>query len=96
MQSIADLLKQKKNLSPLWRGVDASMIVEQANGIILNLLGPEAKNIVQAVYFKNAVLTLACLSSTTAQEIRLSEKEIIKKINNFCGAERVNKLRYLA
>ncbi len=95
MQSISALIQKKQNLSPLWKGVEASLIVEKANEILIDFLGAEAQNQARAVYYKNKVLTLACLSSVCAQEIRLSEKQIREKINQIFGSDTVEKLRYL-
>lgn len=96
MKSLADLLKQKQDLSPLWRGVNASLIVAEANQLLLEFFGSAAPTQAQAVYFKNATLTFACLSSVMAQEIKLNDKSLMAKINQKFGANTVIKIKYLA
>jgi len=96
MQSLSSLIKSKQNLSPVWKGVEASLIVEKANEILISILGEQAINQAQAVYFKNKILTLACLSSVASQEVRLYEQQIRDKINDIFGPNTVEKLRYLA
>jgi len=81
MQNLAEIFKKHKNTSPLWRGVNASLIVEEANKILIELFGKEALKYANAVYCKNNILTFACLSSTFAQEIKLNKNLIILKIN---------------
>jgi predicted nucleic acid-binding Zn ribbon protein len=96
MKSLGDLLQKKQNKSALWRGVSAALIVEESNKVLKDFLGKDAANLAQAVYFKNKIITFACLSSVTAQEIRLGENEILFKINEKFGKNTVEKIRYLA
>ncbi|MFH1292105.1 MAG: DUF721 domain-containing protein [bacterium] len=96
MKNIAELLKQKQNLSPMWKSVSASLIVDQANQILIYLFGDEVQKHVQAVYYKNNTLTMACLGSIMAQEIKFNEAIIIEQINAKFGQNTVKKLRYLA
>lgn len=96
MKKLADLLKQKQDLSPLWKGVNASMIVAEANRLLLEFFGETSYQHAQAMYFKNATLTFACLSSVVAQEIKLNEKSLMDKINQKFGANTVIKIKYLA
>jgi len=96
MQTLAEIFKKQKNASPLWRGINASLIVEEANKILVDLLGAEAIKYANAVYFKNNILTFACLNSTFAQEIKLNKNQIIKFINKKFGSNTVVDIKYLA
>jgi len=96
MKSLANLLKQKKDKSPVWKGVEASLIVEEATKILVDILGVEVIQYAQPAYYKNSTLTFACLSSTVAQELKLNEKSIIRQINDKFGKNTVTKIRYLA
>ncbi|TAN32953.1 DUF721 domain-containing protein [Patescibacteria group bacterium] len=96
IDSLGNILKQRASTSPIWRGVRAATILEQANFEIKRLLGEEAGKYANAAYVKNNVLTVACLSTVAAQAIRLNEKEIIKTINSRAGENAVQKIRYLA
>ena len=96
MNSIANLLQAKKNRSEMWKGVDASLVVEYSNSILKEIFGPEIVNATKVVYFKNNMITIASLSSVAGQEIRLQEKNILEKINNKFGQNKVTKIKYLA
>lgn len=96
MKSLSDLLKQKSKDSPIWKGVSAALIVEQADKILIDVIGSEVKEYAKASHYKDCTLTFACLSSTIAQEIKLNEKNIIRRINQDFGKNTVKKIRYLA
>lgn len=96
MKSLASLLEQRQNLSPLWKGVKAALIVDEANQTLSKLFGQAGQRTTKAVYFKNNTLTFACLSSIVAQEIRLNEKNILARLNQKFGENTVKKIRYLA
>lgn len=96
MQPLASIIKARSSQSPLMRGVLASLIVEKANGALIELLGEKSVDCARAVYFKNHILTVACLSSVAAQEIKLYEAKIIDEINRQVGRAMVAKIRYLA
>lgn len=95
MQGLGDILQSKVRNSPLWRGVEANLVVDSANAVIAEIFGSEIAKYTKAVYVKKGVLTLACLSSVAAQEIRLHESEIIGKINQKVRAGSVEKIKYL-
>ena len=96
MKSLSDLLSQKMDQSSTWKAVNASLIVEAANQLLLELFGPEGCKLAQAMFFKNRTLTFACLSSAMAQELRLNEKKIVAHLNQKLGQNHVIKIRYLA
>ncbi len=96
MQSLGDIFKFKANRSPLLRGISAAMTVEKANQILIKFFGEKIIDIAQAVYIKNRILSIACLSSVAAQEIKINEEKIIDEINQVAGQIAVAKIRYLA
>ena len=97
MKSLGEILKkQMKQQVQGWKHVEASIVVEKTNKIIKEFFGEESTRFAQAVYFKDRTITITCLSSVMAQEIRLNEKKIILSINNKLGGQTVEKIRYLA
>lgn len=96
LQSLSNILQNHQTKSPLVRGVQAAMAVEKANQIIRDFWGEAGERYARALYVKNRILTIACLSSSMAQEIKLREKEIINKLNEFQGTKTVEKVRCLA
>ena len=97
MKSLVEILKkQTKQQNAGWKHVEASMVVEKTNDTLQELFGVESKRFAQAVYFKDRSITITCLSSVMAQEIKLNEKQLITKVNNKLGSIEVGKVRYLA
>jgi hypothetical protein len=80
----------------MMRSVVASMAVEKANYILADMFGERIIDIARAVYIRNRALTVACLSSVSAQEIRLYESKIVGEINKRMGDIVVDKIKYLA
>src|SRR3989344_7912279 len=97
MKSLGEILKkQMKQPMQSWKHVEASMVVEKTNEILKEFFGVESVRFAQAVYFKERTITITCLSSVMAQEIKLNEKKIILALNNKLGGQTVEKIRYLA
>ncbi len=96
MKSLASILQNKSFASPLLRGVSASLAVETANELLVGIFGAKIKEHASAAYLKNSVLSIACLGSTAAQEIRLREREIVDKINKKMGFSAVKKIKYMS
>ena len=82
--------------NPAGNHITASLIVETANKVLEEAFGPASKRFAQAVYFKDRAISITCLSSVMAQEIKLNEKKILLSINYKLGAPAVEKIRYLA
>ncbi len=57
-------------------------------------IGEEAAKQIKPLYFKNGILTVACLSSLAMQEAQYREQEIVDKINKELEGEVVRKLNY--
>lgn len=96
MKSISSILNSASSSSPLVRGVTAAMTVETANRVLAEMFGQEIARFVSAAYVKNQVLTVACLSSTAAQEIKLREQHFIEQINNQVGKMVIQRVSYLS
>ncbi|MFH1789469.1 MAG: DciA family protein [bacterium] len=95
MKSINSIINAKQKISPIWRGVSAALVVDSANIILKRYFGSEITKRISAVHFKNQTLTLACLSSTSAQEIRLRETKILNELNEKFGLNTIKKITYL-
>ena len=96
MKSLGEILKKQMRQNPAGHRVTASLIVEAANKILEETFGVASKRFAQAVYFKDRAISITCLSSVMAQEIKLNEKKIILALNNKLGSQIVEKIRYLA
>ncbi len=98
MQSLGQILnKQMKQSSNAgWKHVEATMVVEKTNDVLQELFGVASKRFAQAVYFKERTITITCLSSVMAQEIKLNEKQLIEKVNSKLGSIEIGRVRYIA
>ncbi len=96
MKLLGDLLKKQMGGSVVWKAVEASLVVDEANIILKEILGAEIQKFARALYLKNKILAITCLSSVAAQEIRLNERTIIEKLKNKFGKQTVERIRYLA
>lgn len=96
MQTIASLLNRPDQNRPLLKQVRAAMLVEATNEFIAKNYGAGANNQARALYLKNGILTIACLSSVLAQEMRLRENNLLQAITAKFGPNAIKKVRYLA
>lgn len=96
MNLLGDLLKNKNLNSPLVRGVRAAQIISAAEKILINRFGEGIKNSAAPAYFKNQILTIACLSSSAASEIKLHENSILEDLNKAVPGAQILKIRYLS
>ncbi len=95
LKSLANLLQQRVNRSPVLKGAAAALTVEAGNEIMKQLFGNDIADYAQVAYLKDGVLAIGCLSSAAAQEIKLQEQNLIAAINKKIGATIVKKIRYL-
>ena len=82
--------------TPLKKQVEAAQFVEIAEDIIKNMFDKDIAHHAKPLFLKNRTLTISCSSSVMAQEIRLNQAEIVKKINEKLGKKEVDRIRYLA
>lgn len=96
MKSLADILKYKGRSSPFIKGVLSAALVDNANIFIEKNWGDGGKKLAQAIYVKEGVLVIACLSSIMAQEIKLKERELLSHLNQNYSDIPIKKIRYLS
>lgn len=96
MNSFGDILKFKGLNSPIVKGVRATQIIAATEAILVKTFGESIKEQAAPAYFKNNTVSIACLSSTAAGEIKLYEKQLIKEINAAVYGADVRKFRYLS
>jgi len=94
MQSIKDLLPKAVKQAGISRQIEAVQVVQTANEVIAELIGPGAIQRAQAIYFKDKTITIACLSSILSQELQLAQPQIIDRINQRFDQSIVAKLRF--
>lgn len=92
---ISKLISKKFGWSPLAKNVTAALVCDEFNQLILNKWGEKIKDTARAMYLKDRILTVACLSPVVAQEIKMRESELLDKLNDKFGSGVVERLRLL-
>lgn len=75
--------------------LENSQIIKCAEKTLAEILGSERAGDVRPLFLKNRTLTITCINSNLAQEIRLKQQEIVEKINEKLKANEVDRIRYL-
>src|SRR3989344_1663837 len=91
-----DLAKQRLNDKGLQAKVQDSLVISEANHIILIFFGPEAHEKARAVYFRDGVLTIAILSDDLFNEIESQQQEVLAILNSKFEEKLVEDLRFLS
>lgn len=92
---ISKLISKKFGQSPLAKQVTAAMVCDEFNRLILDKWGEKIKDTARAMYLKDKILTVACLSPVVAQEIKMKEEELLKELKEKFGDGVVERLRLL-
>lgn len=95
MKSFGDILKSGSLSSPLMRGLQATMVIENAQKTLIEEFGDEITKFASPAFFKNGTLTIAFLSSAASQELKLREKQFIDKLNTYLKGTKVTHIRYM-
>jgi len=95
MDSIKNILPKSLKKAGLTQKVAAALVVESFSEVADDLLGKKISGRVQALYLKDKILTIACLSSVVAQELQLNQNKVINRINKKFDEKMVEKLRFL-
>ncbi len=93
--SISKVIAKKFGRSPLAKSVTAALVCDEFNRLILDKWGKKIKDTARAMYLKDKTLTVACLSSVVAQEIKMKETELLNELKAKFGDGVVEKLRLL-
>jgi hypothetical protein len=94
---LGDLLKNRIGKGHFSEKVTAALVCEEFDKIMFQIWGENIRDNAKAMYLKDKVLTVACLSPVVAQEVRLNEGQLLEKTNKkFSEQEKiVEKLRIL-
>jgi len=95
MLHIKNLLSKQLKKSGTAKQVEAALVLKQFENELKKMMGEEIGRKVKAVSLKNQVLTVACLSSAMASEIKLREADLIEGINRFFDRQVVKSLRFM-
>ena len=76
--------------------VAASLVLTKAQKIFYELFGDDIAKTMKPLYVKRGVLTVSCMSSVAAQELKLREREIVKRLQEGASSVIVERLRFFA
>jgi hypothetical protein len=93
--SIGSLLDRSLKRTSVSSLVETTKILDHFDTLCHRKWGDKTKDQVKALYLRNRILTVACLSSSVAQEVQLNAHIFIKDLNKEFGAV-VDKIRFLA
>jgi predicted nucleic acid-binding Zn ribbon protein len=94
MQTIGNILKRHNVGGALARGVSAAETVEKANDLLREWFGASIQEYAEAAYVKQKILTIVCRGSSTSQEIRLRERQLIQELERALGNRAVERVKY--
>lgn len=95
LTSIGKILDKRMKTTGLKPRVEAAMVCEKFNELAMGIWGQKVENKIRAMYIKNKLLTVACLSSVLAQEVRLKEARLVRGLNEYFDNEVVQRIRIL-
>lgn len=90
-----DLAQNRLHEKGLHAKMQDSLVISEANHIILNFFGPEAHVKARAIYFKEGVLTIAVLSGSLWAELESQKQEFIVILNDKLSEQVVKDLKFL-
>jgi hypothetical protein len=92
---ISNILSNKFSGSLMSKKISAALVCDEFNKIILIMWGKKIENQAQAMYLKDRILTVACLSPIIGQELKLREGELMARLRENFGSGAVERLRVL-
>ena len=95
MEPIKNLISHSVQRAGIGKQIQASHVVETSETVLREVFGKDSEKEVRPLYFKNRTLTVSCISSAFAQEIKLHEGTIVGHINDVLGSPVVERIRYL-
>jgi nitrate reductase NapAB chaperone NapD len=89
------LLPKSLGKHKLASNIKASLICQETNKIIKDIIGETALLNTQAIYVKDNVVVIQAASSQIISELKLYEQAIIETINNRILKAKIKGLRFL-
>ncbi|MBT4153912.1 MAG: DUF721 domain-containing protein [Candidatus Magasanikbacteria bacterium] len=94
---IGDTLHGKMQKDSTLAGqLESQEVLDAAQAVFDSIFDEKMRMHIKPLFLKNRTLTVTCSSSAVAQEIRLNQSSIVKKINKALGKAEVDRIRYLA
>jgi predicted nucleic acid-binding Zn ribbon protein len=91
---LKNLISPSLKKAGIAKSVSDAMVCEEFNKIAAHILGNEAEHC-RAVYLKEGNLTVAVLSGSAANELKLYEHDILRALAERFGERKVAGLRFM-
>ena len=95
MESLGSLINKRIQVMKVGSKIQASLVLEKFNALLLKEFGSGVKTRARAVYLKDDCLCVAVTSSVMAQELKFREKRLVQEVNKELAANIVTKIRCL-
>lgn len=76
--------------------IQYSLILDEANRLIVDFLGNEAKQKVRVLYLKESILTIAILADDMVKEFEDRKEAFIDILNERLGENTVKNIRFMS
>lgn len=93
--SLKDLTHKNLGDKGITDKVNYALILDEANKLIVDFLGPEAKQKARALYLKESTLTIAILHNSLVDEFNLRKDAFVEMLNDKLGNQTVKDIRFM-
>jgi len=94
--NLGDMLKDRARKQGVSKQVEAAMVLEYFKQVVGEIFEKEETDAMNPMYVKDSTLFIAVITPVIAQELKLREKLILKKINEKAGLKAIKSIRFLA
>ncbi|MBI4262249.1 DUF721 domain-containing protein [Candidatus Uhrbacteria bacterium] len=91
---IKSILPGSADRSGMKDEIEAQLVLDSFLVAVRRELGDRVADKLKPLYVKNGTLTVSCLSSVLASELKLKEKRIIERVNTLQKKDVVQRLRF--
>lgn len=91
---VGSIIPRAVNRSGSGREIESRKVLAVFN-VELKKLSERVQKEIKPLYFKDKIITIAAMSFKSAQELKISEKEVTGNINKIMGKAVVEKIRYI-
>ena len=94
--NLGDILRDRARKQGVSKQVEAAMVLEYFKQVVGEIFDKEETDAMNPMYVKDSILFIAVITPIIAQELKLREKQILKKINEKAGLKVIKSIRFLA
>jgi len=81
MEELKFLLGKTLKATGAEKQIQAAIIVEEYQKVLKDIFGDHISELARPLYVRNSILTVACMSSSVSQELKLHERQVFKKLS---------------